>query len=274
LQQPPGGIFYAKAMHTAMHTAAKKYFAAKAMRFIHARGGIIMAKILIVEDEAKIARFVELELKYEGYEVEIAGDGESGLIKARKPGIDLLILDVMLPKLSGIEVCKKLREEGSNLPIIMLTAKDDIRDKVMGLDTGADDYMTKPFAIEELLARIRAALNRKSRMRESADTTNTSAKTTILTIGKLSLNTASYLVTYGEEELSLTKKEFELLAYLLRHRGEAITRDRLLSEVWEYEYMGDTNVVDVYVRYLRQKIDDRFGIKIISTVRGVGYIVK
>lgn len=228
-----------------------------------------MPKILIVEDEVKIARFVELELKYEGYEVERAGDGNKGLEKALEPDIDLLVLDVMLPGMSGIEVCRKIRESGSSLPIIMLTAKDDVSDKVAGLDTGADDYMTKPFAIEELLARIRAALSRSSRLREGAGNGSV-----VLNVGELSLNTTSYTVTYGKEELSLTKKEFELLAYLLRHRGEAVTRDRLLSEVWEYEYMGDTNVVDVYIRYLRQKIDDRFSVKIISTVRGVGYIVK
>lgn len=280
-----------------------------------------MAKILIVEDEAKIARFVELELKYEGYEVEIAGDGNTGLAKALEPGVDLLVLDVMLPGLSGLEVCRKIRERGSSLPIIMLTAKDDISDKVSGLDNGADDYMTKPFDIEELLARIRAALNRSSRLEAASNVASNAGNGQgagnsatengtfgsgefgdsalgggefgngapknaaignsvpggngkLLSVGELTVNTASYTVTYGGEELSLTKKEFELLAYLLRHRGEAVTRDRLLSEVWEYEYMGDTNVVDVYIRYLRQKIDDRFGVKIISTVRGVGYIVK
>lgn len=230
-----------------------------------------MAKILIVEDEAKIARFVELELKYEGYEVEVAGDGTSGLEKAMGPGIDVLVLDVMLPGLSGIEVCRKIRESGSSLPIIMLTAKDDVSDKVNGLDSGADDYMTKPFAIEELLARIRAALSRADRMKETG---RPQAESAVLEAGELKMNLSGYAVSYGGEELTLTKKEFELLAYLLKHRGEAVTRDRLLSEVWEYEYMGDTNVVDVYIRYLRQKIDDRYGVKIITTVRGVGYMVK
>lgn len=241
-----------------------------------------MAKVLIVEDEAKIARFVELELKYEGYEVEIAGDGSSGLEKALQSDVDVMVLDVMLPKLSGIEVCKRIRESGSNLPIIMLTAKDDVRDKVLGLDTGADDYMTKPFAIEELLARIRAALSRRNRMEETTQQkflkqekgAEEKGDGTLLKEGKLTVNLASYTVTYDGEEIALTKKEFELLRYLLQYRGEAITRDRLLSEVWEYEYMGDTNVVDVYIRYLRQKLDDRFNIKLITTVRGVGYMIK
>lgn len=156
----------------------------------------------------------------------------------------------------------------------MLTAKDDISDKVKGLDIGADDYMTKPFAIEELLARIRAALKRNSRIEESALKSVQSQSREFLKEGKLSVNLAAYSVEYDGEEISLTKKEFELLAYLLRHKGEAVTRDRLLTEVWEYEYMGDTNVVDVYIRYLRQKIDDRFQIKLITTVRGVGYMIR
>lgn len=224
-----------------------------------------MAKILIVEDENKIARFVELELKYEGYEVEIAGDGRQGLEKAMHDDIDLVILDIMLPGLSGIEVCRRVRQEGKQVPIIMLTAKDDVTDKVAGLDMGADDYMTKPFAIEELLARIRVALNRH---------TNVGAKIETLQYGKLVVNLSSHMVTYNKEEITLTKKEFQLLEYLLRNRNIAMTREQLLNNVWDYEYLGDTNVVDVYVRYLRQKIDDRYGIHLISTVRGVGYIIK
>ncbi len=224
-----------------------------------------MAKILIVEDENKIARFVELELKYEGYEVEIAGDGRQGLEKAMHDDIDLVILDIMLPGLSGIEVCRRVRQEGKQVPIIMLTAKDDVTDKVAGLDMGADDYMTKPFAIEELLARIRVALNRH---------TNVGAKIETLQYGKLVVNLSSHMVTYDKEEITLTKKEFQLLEYLLRNKNIAMTREQLLNNVWDYEYLGDTNVVDVYVRYLRQKIDDRYGIHLISTVRGVGYIIK
>lgn len=222
-----------------------------------------MAKILIVEDESKIARFVELELKYEGYEVDIAYDGKLGLQKALQNNCDLVILDIMLPGLNGIEVCRRIRLE-SDIPIIMLTAKDDTIDKVVGLDMGADDYMTKPFAIEELLARIRVALNRKTNRK----------KNDILQIGLLKLNISSHSVYYGDYEINLTKKEFELLEYLMKNKNIAITREQLLNNVWEYEYMGDTNVVDVYIRYLRQKIDDKYNIKLINTVRGVGYIIK
>jgi len=224
-----------------------------------------MSKILIVEDENKIARFVELELKYEGYEVETAADGRSGLEKALHKDVDLVLLDIMLPELSGIEVCRRIRTE-STVPIIMLTAKDDVTDKVAGLDMGADDYMTKPFAIEELLARIRVALNRRTKLTQS--------KVEVLQINELKLNLTSHSAYYGEEELALTKKEYELLEYLIRNKNIAVTREQLLNNVWDYEYLGDTNVVDVYIRYLRQKIDDKFGVHLISTVRGVGYIIK
>lgn len=225
-----------------------------------------MIKILIVEDEVKIARFVELELKYEGYTVEIANDGRTGLEKALKPDVDLVLLDIMLPGLSGIEVCRRVRLE-SQVPIIMLTAKDDVTDKVAGLDTGADDYMTKPFAIEELLARIRVALGRHSKA-------NNEVKADVLEHGELKLNLSSHSAYYGEDELTLTKKEYELLEYLMRNKNIALTREQMLNNVWDYEYFGDTNVVDVYIRYIRQKIDDRYGIRLINTVRGVGYIIR
>lgn len=225
-----------------------------------------MARILIVEDESKIARFLELELKYEGYEAELATDGREGLEKALNNNIDLVVLDIMLPGLSGIEVCRRIRQEGSRIPIIMLTAKDDVMDKVAGLDMGADDYMTKPFAIEELLARIRVALGRH----QSAD----NKKLEVLEFGELKLNLTSHTAFFAEEELTLTKKEYELLEYLLTNKNIALTREQILNNVWDYEYLGDTNVVDVYIRYLRQKIDDRFGVHIISTVRGVGYIIR
>lgn len=224
-----------------------------------------MSKILIVEDEVKIARFIELELKYEGYDVIVAHDGREGFEKAIHEDPDLIILDIMLPGLSGIEVCRRVRLE-SEVPIIMLTAKDDVTDKVAGLDMGADDYMTKPFAIEELLARIRVALNRKAKLHEQ--------KLEMMKFGDLTVNLSGHSVSYGDEEISLTKKEYELLEYLLKNKNVAITREQLLNNVWDYDYLGDTNVVDVYVRYLRQKIDDRFGIHVISTVRGVGYIIK
>lgn len=225
-----------------------------------------MAKILIVEDEANIARFLELELKHEGYEVEKAPDGRLGLQKALEGNFDLILLDIMLPGLSGIEVCRRVRME-SRVPIIMLTAKDDVTDKVAGLDMGADDYMTKPFAIEELLARIRVALNRKL-------STETEKNQECIRYGELVLNLSEHSASYGQEEINLTKKEYELLECMLKNKGVAMNRDRILKEVWDYDYYGDTNVVDVYIRYLRQKIDDRFGISLIHTVRGIGYIIK
>ncbi|MGN1020426.1 MAG: response regulator transcription factor [Aristaeellaceae bacterium] len=222
-----------------------------------------MSRILIVEDEKKIARFLELELMHEGYEVDTAYDGRTGLEKALSWQPDLMILDLMLPELSGIEVCRRLRHE-SDLPIIMLTAKDDVSDKVMGLDMGADDYMTKPFAIEELLARIRVGLKKR---RASAETAPA-----VLTAGLLRLDPGSYAVSYDGQPISLTKKEFDLLRYLMQRKGQAVTRDALLSDVWGYDYAGDTNVVDVYIRYLRHKIDEPFGIKTIHTIRAVGYM--
>ena len=225
-----------------------------------------MSRILVVEDERKIARFLELELRHEGYDVETAGDGRTGLERALEGAPDLLILDLMLPELSGIEVCRRLRHE-SDVPIIMLTAKDDVSDKVMGLDIGADDYMTKPFAIEELLARIRVALRKPRAVRRTEE-----AKPDICQVGELSVNPANYEVRFGGEQLQLTKKEYDLLYYLVTHRGRAVTRDELLEKIWGYEYTGDTNVVDVYIRYLRHKIDDRFGVKTIQTIRSVGYI--
>jgi len=224
-----------------------------------------LARILIIEDELKIARFLELELKHEGYDVLIAQEGRQGLEKALKEKVDLVILDIMLPGLNGIEVCRRIRLE-SQVPIIMLTAKDDVSDKVAGLDTGADDYMTKPFAIEELLARIRVALNRKRNIKEP--------KLDNLQIGDLKLNLASRTAYYRDDELTLTKKEYELLEYLMRNKNIVLSREQLLNHVWDYEYFGDTNVVDVYIRYLRQKIDEKYGIRLISTVRGVGYIIK
>lgn len=224
-----------------------------------------MPRILIVEDEKKIARFLELELQHEGYEVDTAGDGRTGLDKALTWKPDLMILDLMLPELSGIEVCRRLRHE-SDLPIIMLTAKDDVSDKVMGLDMGADDYMTKPFAIEELLARIRVGLKKH---RVQAQTTPADPA---IVCGQLRLDPVSYAVTFAGTPVPLTKKEFDLLHYLMEHKGQAVTRDALLSDVWGYDYAGDTNVVDVYIRYLRHKIDEPFGVKTIQTIRAVGYM--
>lgn len=224
-----------------------------------------MAKILIVEDDAKIARFIELELRHEGYETETVVDGRMGLSKALEPQTDLVLLDIMLPELSGMEVCRRIRQE-SLVPIIMLTAKGDVTDKVAGLDMGANDYMTKPFAIEELLARIRVAL--KPRKEVSGKVVEK------LSFGKLLLDTAARKISYDGIPLLLTKKEFDLLAYLLENKNRAVSREELLSAVWDYDYAGDTNVVDVYVRYLRQKVEEPRKLSMIETVRGVGYMIQ
>jgi DNA-binding response OmpR family regulator len=221
-------------------------------------------KILIIEDEVKIARFVELELKYEGYEVEQCHDGREGLQRALEGNIDLIILDIMLPSMNGIEVLRRLRQH-SEVPVIMLTAKDQIMDKVMGLDMGADDYLTKPFAIEELLARIRVALKRKKAVVQLAK---------VIQINDLKLDLEKYAVSFKKEIIDLTKREFELLKYLMENQNIVLTREKILERVWGYEYLGDTNVVDVYVRYLRCKIDDKYDKKLIHTVRGVGYLLK
>ncbi len=224
-------------------------------------------RILVVEDEGKIARFIELELKYEGYEVVIASDGRMGLEKYNEEGnVDLVILDLMLPRMSGIEVCRRIRQTDETTPIIMLTAKDDVTDKVMGLDMGADDYMTKPFEIEELLARMRVALKRKGTKRDA----NVGG---LLVHGDLTVNALKREVKYKEDIIELTKKEYELLTYLLENKNIALDREKILERVWGYDYYGDTNVIDVYVRYLRSKIDQKYEVEIIKTVRGIGYII-
>lgn len=222
-------------------------------------------RILLVEDEEKLARMVELELRYEGYEVEKAFDGRSGLEKALSGNFDLILLDIMLPVLSGMEVLRRLRRE-TDLPVIMLTARDTVVDKVAGLDSGADDYITKPFAIEELLARIRAAL-RKGR---SAGQNHGA----LLTAGILTMDTERHTVTVGQTPVELTRREFDLLHYLLENKEKVVTRESLLEHVWGYDYVGETNAVDVYIRFLRAKLEEPFGIKLIHTVRGVGYVLR
>lgn len=221
-------------------------------------------KILVVEDESKIARFLELELKHEGYAVELAFDGRDGLEKALAGDIDLVILDLMLPMLSGLEVLRRIRKT-SDLPVIMLTAKDDVSDKVGGLDSGADDYVTKPFAIEELLARIRVALKRKGSHGKKVNEE-------LLEAGDLVLNKTSHRVTCNGEEIQLSKKEYDLLEYMMENKGIVLTREKLIEKVWGYDYYGDTNVTDVYIRYLRAKVDQKYNLSYIRTVRGVGYI--
>ena len=224
--------------------------------------GETLDRILIVEDEEKLARFLELELTHEGYAVEKAFDGRSGLARAEDGGFDLILLDVMLPGMSGLEALRRLRRT-SAVPVIVLTARDAVMDKVTGLDMGANDYITKPFEIEELLARIRAALRAAGRTEATPSG--------VLASGALTLDPARRAVAWNGAPIALTNREFELLRALMRNRGIVLTREQLLEQVWGYDYAGETNVVDVYVRYLRQKIDDAFGVKLIHTVRGVGY---
>ncbi len=232
-------------------------------------------RILIVEDEEKIARFVELELKHEGYAVDKVTNGRDGLSAAQSGAYDLMLLDIMLPELSGFEVLRRLRRS-SGLPVILLTARDAVMDKVAGLDGGADDYITKPFAIEELLARIRLVLKKSAGqqgLRKEAGL-DADAEGKKLTFGKLTLDERRYEVLCGGELVSLTNREFELLKILLENKNIVMTRDTLLDRVCGYEYAGETNVIDVYIRYLRSKIDERFDMKMIQTVRGVGYVIR
>ena len=224
-----------------------------------------MTRILLVEDEEKLARFVELELTHEGYQVEKAFDGRTGLELAEKGGFDLLLLDIMLPGLNGLEVLRRLRREGSSVPVIMLTARDAVMDKVTGLDMGADDYVTKPFSIEELLARIRAAL-RKQTVQKKEDS--------LLSCADLTVDVSRHRVTRGGKEIELTGREFSLLQFFMENKTIVLSRDQLLEKVWGYDYLGETNVVDVYVRYLRGKIDEGFEPKLLQTVRGVGYVLR
>ena len=223
-----------------------------------------MAKILLVEDEEKIARFIRLELVHEGYDVTVCHDGREGLTLAQDGTFDLCLLDIMLPGLNGMEVLRRLRKN-SDLPVIMVTARDAVMDKVGGLDLGADDYITKPFSIEELLARIRMVLRRRGSSRKESGLTFG---------GRLTLNEGARRVSVDNTDVELTAREFDLLCFLLQNKNIVLSRDKILSAVWGYDYLGETNVVDVYVRYLRSKIDDVFGLDVITTVRGVGYVVR
>jgi DNA-binding response OmpR family regulator len=228
-----------------------------------------MNNILIIEDEEKIARFVELELKHEGYTADKATDGRTGLEMAETGAYDLIILDIMLPQLSGIEVLRRLRkspnEAAANVPVILLTARDAVTDKVTGLDMGANDYMTKPFAIEELLARIRAALRQSHSHGERPE-----KEEGILRAAGVELNVSAHTVTFRGKTVDFTNREFILLRTLMENRGTAMSREKLLAAAWGYDYYGETNIVDVYVRYIRQKTDDT----VIKTIRGVGYMVE
>ncbi|MBM7562260.1 response regulator transcription factor [Fusibacter tunisiensis] len=224
-----------------------------------------MHTILVIEDDIKIARFIELELQHEGFTVQTANDGRTGLDLALEGNFDLVILDIMLPGLNGMEVCRRVRLN-SDIPIIMLTAKDDTMDKVMGLDFGADDYMTKPFAIEELLARIRRVFRKPTQAPQS--------QAHLFVSGNLTIDYNQYTASYDGHPIELTKTEFDLLHYLAENRNIALSREQILDKVWGYDYFGETKIVDVYIRYLRSKIDDYFDTKFIHTVRGVGYLFK
>jgi two-component system, OmpR family, response regulator ArlR len=221
-------------------------------------------KILLIEDETKIARFVELELQHEGYLVKIEYNGIDGVKSAFNYQPDLILLDLMLPGLNGIDVCKKVREF-SSVPVIMLTAMDDITTKVNGLDTGANDYITKPFAIEELLARIRSSL----RVHEQ-----TNSNLNCLMVGNLIMDFSKHIVKRANENIELTRREYDLLEYLIRNKGIVLTREQILNTVWGIDYEGDANVVDVYIKYLRDKIKDSPDTKLIHTVRGFGYLLE
>lgn len=226
-----------------------------------------MERILIIEDEEKIARFIELELKFEGYEVEKAFNGRDGLELAKNQPFDLCLLDIMLPGLNGIEVLRRIRQS-SDLPVILLTARDSVIDKVSGLDGGADDYITKPFAIEELLARIRAVF------RKRVGGNNIQKPLSLLSVRALQLDPVKREVRVNSSLIDLTKREFDLLQFLLENKNIVINRDTLLERIWGYDFSGGTNAVDVYVRYLRAKIEEPFEMKFINTVRGVGYVIK
>lgn len=221
--------------------------------------------ILIVEDEPKISRILQLELEEENYKTSLADNGEDALDMIENNEWDLVLLDIMLPGLSGMEVLRKVRRTDSNTPIILLTARDEVYDKVSGLDLGANDYITKPFQIEELLARVRANLRKKKRL------TKDDKK---ITHDDLSVDLNSRDVIRAQTSIHLTPREFDLLVCLLKNKNIVLTRDQLLDQVWGYEYFGDTNIVDVYIRYLRQKIDKDFETAYIQTVRGVGYTIK
>jgi two-component system, OmpR family, response regulator len=220
-------------------------------------------RALVVEDESKMAALLRRGLQEEGYAVDVAATGEDGAWLGHENDYDVILLDAMLPDIDGFEVCRRLRATGRWSPVLMLTARDGVQDRVAGLDAGADDYLTKPFSFDELFARIRALLRR-----------GPSERPTVLAAGDLELDPAKRRVTRGTAAIDLTPKEFAMLELFLRHPGEALTRTRILEHVWDFAYDGDSNVVDVYVRYLREKVDRPFGRRSIETVRGVGYRIR
>ncbi|MEB3885798.1 response regulator transcription factor [Lyngbya sp. CCY1209] len=221
------------------------------------------SKILIVEDDATLAQFLKQELSYEGYDVNVEQDGMAGMMAIRESHPDLVILDWMLPRLSGIEICRRLRDSYNRIPIILLTAKDEVSDRVSGLDAGADDYIIKPFSLEEFLARVRANIRRTQEPDPD-----------VLKFDDLSLNRSTREVFRGNRAIELTAKEFDLLEYLMRHPRQVLTRDQILEKVWGYDFMGDSNIIEVYVRYLRLKLEAENESRLIQTVRSVGYVIR
>ncbi|GAC1321036.1 MAG: response regulator transcription factor [Chloroflexota bacterium] len=217
-------------------------------------------RLLLVEDQPKVARFIQRGLEEEHYAVDIAASGEDALAFVDVTSYDLIVLDVMLPGISGVEVCRRLREQRNTVPILMLTARDALEDKVVGLDVGADDYLTKPFAFAEFLARVRALLRRQD-----------TVKTTEIQVADLVLDTASHEVTRAGQVIELASKEYAVLEYLMRRAGQVVTRTMILEAVWSYDFDPGSNVVDVYIRYLRRKLDDPYPVKLLETIRGTGY---
>lgn len=230
--------------------------------------------VLVIDDQENITEFIKLGLKYEGFLVETAADGPAGLAAAQHLNPDLIILDVMLPGMDGLEVCRQLRTNPTtqDIPILMLTAKDDVRDRIAGLETGADDYLTKPFSFEELVARIHAILRRQKRGRGDE---NVAGYGQILQFGDLQLNTSTREVHRGTRQIDLTVTEYNLLHLFMSYPRQVLDRQTILNRVWGYDFLGETNIIEVYVRYLREKIEDSPGTpRLIQTVRGVGYVLK
>src|SRR5437763_1856672 len=238
-----------------------------------------LSKVLVIDDEENIIEFIKLGLRYEGFQVESAPDGPQGVAAAQRINPDLIILDWMLPGgMDGLEVCRRLRTNPTtiNIPVLMLTAKDEVRDRVTGLETGADDYLTKPFSFEELVARIRAILRRQSRgTGAAADNGASNNESKILQFGDLRLNMATREVTRAGRLIELTATEYNLLHLFMSHPRQVLDRQTILNRVWGYDFLGETNIIEVYVRYLREKIEDSPSTpRLIQTVRGVGYVLK
>jgi DNA-binding response OmpR family regulator len=223
-------------------------------------------RILLIEDEEQLARYLELELRHEGYALDVVHDGREGFEVFENGAYDLVLLDLMLPGINGLEVLRRIRKT-SEAPVVIITCKDEVMDRVVGLDTGADDYISKPFAIEELLARIRTALKKGNSRAEREDTG-------VFIFKPLLVDTQQRMIKYEETVIDLTKTEFDLLLHLMQNKNVVLTRKQIVGAVWGFDYDGHTNIVDVYIRYLRTKIDERFNIKIIRTIRGVGYYAK